>query len=278
MSKIFAPFGLSDELYEKNCENAFSALSYLKNIGLNGFEYDLSEGIHISSDGCKTLKDTALENGISLSFYLGGLYSISAADKKIRENGIKYLADCIKAAKSAGAKRVVIPLESCALIGRKTVFERTVYAFKRALFTAEADELILCPELMGKIHDFGTFDEILSVCKTDERFVPALNLANLFAREQGKAMSREYIKKLFSDTEKKLGKERADKLHIYIARAYFTNQGLKKYADFSDDEAPKFDITPIMNELKQKNPFIVCRSPYKNLTDTIYIKERILNS
>ena len=91
-------------------------------------------------------------------------------------------------------------------------------------------------------------------------------------------MSQEYIKKLFSDTEKMLGKERADKLHIYIARAYFTNQGLKKYADFSDDEAPKFDITPIMNELKQKNPFIVCRSPFKNLTDTIYIKERILNS
>ena len=63
-------------------------------------------------------------------------------------------------------------------------------------------------------------------------------------------------------------------LHIYISKAYFTNQGLKKYTRLSDTEAPDFDILPILEAIiKEKiNPFIVCRSPGFEVTDALYMK------
>ena len=54
-------------------------------------------------------------------------------------------------------------------------------------------DIYLYPELMGLIHDLGTLDEILKMSMEDKRIIPAINFANLFARELGKDIDYEGI-------------------------------------------------------------------------------------
>ena len=265
MTTVFASFGNTEYFFENGYKSSLEMPAFLNKIGLNGYEYSCEEGIHISDDGCETLKSEAEKNGISLSVYSGKLFNS--------------LEDCVKLAEKIGAKRVVVPLGNCAIVSRKEVYLRTLEKMKKASFISP--EINICPETMGLIHDLGTFEEVLKLSKENENFIPALNFPNLFARNLGKNFDSDTIEKMFLKIGKALGKERMRKVHIYLSNVHFTNQGYKKYADLSEDTDCNFDYKPILTAVSKLKltPFIVCRSLYNCYNDAIklknYLKENI---
>lgn len=263
MTEVFAPFGNTPYFYEKGYNSNLEMPGFLNKLGLNGYEYSLDEGIHISDDSCEILKNEALKYGITLSVYSGKLFFA--------------LEDSVALAEKIGAKRVVVPLGNCAIKSRKSVYEDTLLKMKDVLLKYR--DIYLYPELMGLIHDLGTLDEVLKLSQEDERIIPAINFPNLFARNLGKDIDYENILKKVIN---KIGKEKADKLHIYLSNVVFTNQGFKSYSDFSDETENNFKFEPVIDAIKKLNikPFIVCRCPYDcyrelNLIKDYYEREQI---
>ena len=256
MAEVFAPFGNTRYFFEKGYNNTFQMMEFLNELGLNGYEYSLEEGVHISDDGCEILKSEARKFGISLSVYSGKFFST--------------LEESAEIAEKIGAKRVVVPLGNCAVKSRKSVYDDALLKMKNVLLKYK--DIYLYPELMGLIHDFGTLDEILKLSAEDERIIPAINFANLFARSLGKDIDYEYVLK---KVIKKIGKEKANKLHIYLSNVSFTNQGFKSYADFREETQNNFKFEPVIDAIKklELKPFIVCRSPYDCYRESKLIKD-----
>lgn len=276
METIFAPFGVTEYFFKKGYNNTLLMPKFLKEIGLTGYEYSFSEGIHISDDGAKTLKNEADKNKIKLSSYLGKLYNISSDNEKEREIAEEFLFKCVETSEKIGSERLVIPLGNCAITKRSDVFSRSVKSMKTAL--NYSDNIFICPETMGLIHDFGTLQEVIKICQENERFIPALNFPNIFSRNSGQQIDFKIAQNIFKEIEKKLGRYRAENVHIYLSNVYFTNQGYKKYADFSEDTGFDFNYKPVIDAIKKENltPFIVCRSPDNPYLDMINIKKYFL--
>lgn len=258
MATVFAPFGNTEFFFNKGYTSSLEMPEFLNKTGLNGYEYSFEEGIHISDDGCEALKNEALKYGISISVYSGKLFNS--------------LCDCVVAATKLGAERVIVPLKSCAVTSRKDVYNGMLAKMKNALL--KSDNIYLCPEIMGLIHDLGTLGEVLKLSCEDERFIPALNFPNLFARNLGKQIDFDGAMNIFKTTEKVIGKERTNKAHIYLSNVYYTNQGYRKYADFSDDTGNNFDFKPVLDAVLKLGitPFIVCRSPYNCYNEAVMLK------
>jgi len=255
MSTIFAPFGNTPYFFENGYKSTLEMPEFLNKIGLNGYEYSLEEGIHISDDGCENLKNEAEKHRIMLSVYSGKLFSS--------------LEESARLAKRIGAERVVVPLDNCAVKSRKEVYNKTIFEIKDVLFKFK--DIYIYPELMGLIHDFGTLDELLKLSSCDERIIPALNFPNLFARNLGKIIDYENILKKVIN---KIGKEKTNKIHIYLSNVHYTNQGFKKYADFLEETENNFIFEPVIDAIKKLKitPFIVCRSPYNCYNEAKLIK------
>lgn len=263
---IFAPFGNTDYFYEQGNKSALEMPEFLSKIGLNGYEYSLEEGIHISTDACELLKSEADKYNIMLSVYSGKFTSLEKS---------------VELAEKIGSERVIFPLGSCAVVSRKKIYEKTLFEIKKALKNSK--NVRIYPESAGLIHDFGDFSELLKLSREDERIIPALNFPQLFARNLGQRLDFNDCVYLFEKAVNELGKERANMLHIYLADADFTNQGFKSYEDFSDkterekksDNGEHFDFRPVIKAIKKLKiePFIVCRSPYLCYTQATEIKK-----
>ena len=51
--------------------------------------------------------------------------------------------------------------------------------------------ITLCPETMGKINQLGDLDEVLELCRLDERLLPCIDFGHLYARSLGELEGEE---------------------------------------------------------------------------------------
>ncbi len=280
MGIIFAPYGNSKKFYEKE-KSSLDAPKYLSELGFNGYEYMANEGVHISDDACGILKKNAEKYKVSLSVRAYDFLSLSHEDENIRKRSVKILCDTVYTAYLLGAKRVIFPLDNCAIRARRNVFYNTKDSLEKVLFYMKEnsiDNVFLCPETMGLIHDFGTVDEVLGLCLTDERLMPALNVGNIYARGMGRALGEEYFLLLFDKMKKKLGKYRGENFHMYLSKVEYTHHGFRADIDFSESDDKNQEFVSVFKAVRKRKltPFVVCKSPHdkeKNLTELKNIYE-----
>lgn len=277
MGIIFASYGNSEKFYKKGFQNSLEAPKYLKNIGLNGYEYLCNQGVHISSDGCETLRKNAEENNISLSVRGYDFLSMSESDEKKRKENFGIITDTVRTAYKIGAKRVVLPLDNCAVKTRSFVKKETLKMLNdvfSALKNEGINDVFIALETMGLIQDYGTFSEVVSLCRENEMLMPCINIGNLYARGLGEEMTKEDFVKMFSQIKKSLGEYRGNNFHIYYSKVEYTNQGFRDNVDFCaggyENQSYK-NFTDAVISCKI-TPFIVAKSPVTSDFDALEMK------
>ncbi len=81
----------------------------------------------------------------------------------------------------------------------------------------------LRPELMGKISQFGSLEEILNLCSEVEGLAPCIDFAHLHSRT-GKYNSYYEFKSVLSQIERKLGHSALDNMHIHLSGINYNNK------------------------------------------------------
>ncbi len=273
----FASYGNSKKFYEKY-ESSLDAPRYIASLGLDGYEYLCNQGVHISDDACLILKENAIKNNIALSVRAYDFLSLSHSDEETRRKSVDILYETARAANIMGAERVVFPLDNCAIRARKDVFSNTKKSLFEALSRLKADgieNVYLCPEAMGLIHDLGTVDEVISLCLCDERILPAINAGNIYARSQGRECDTLFYEKLIDKLHKKLGAYRGDNFHLYYSKVEYTHHGFREDINFFECEDENQSCEGLFKAVKNKKitPFVVCKSPDTQDTDCVLMKE-----
>ena len=122
MSAKFGPAGNSDSFSAKYKSTA-DAPSYLKELGLDWYEYQCGRGVRVSDKTAQTVRSAAERNGIGLSIHAPYFISLSSVEEEKRENSIKYILQSCDAAMRMGADRIVIHSGSCSKISREEALE-----------------------------------------------------------------------------------------------------------------------------------------------------------
>lgn len=264
---MFAKFGPggNSAAFSKKYKSTADAPAYLKEMGLSAYEYECGQGVKISQASAELIGKNAVECGISLSLHSPYFISLSSVEKEKRDNSIQYILQSAQAASWMGAKRIVIHSGSCAKISREEALELakdTLSRARKACIENGFEDLILCPETMGKINQLGDLDEVMELCLVDDTFLPCIDFGHLNARTFGSIKEKADYEAIINTIENRLGSDRARLFHSHFSKIEFTPKGGEKAHLTFEDEiyGPQFE--PLMEIIAKKNltPTFICES------------------
>ena len=182
-----------------------------------------------------------------------------------------------KAVDYMGGNRIVVHTGSCSKISREAALELAIDTMKKAISALDNEGLghvHICPETMGKVNQLGTLDEVLELCKIDERLIPCIDFGHLNARDLGCFKTKDDYKSVFDKIENALGYERLKAFHSHFSKIEYTTGGEKKHLTFADTVyGPDFE--PVIDLVVQKNccPTFICESDGTQAEDVKKMKD-----
>lgn len=277
MSAKFGPAGNSDSFFKMGYKGSLDVPEYIEKMGLDTFEYQCGRGVNIGEEKARQLGQLATQKGITLSLHAPYYISMSSVEEAKRDNSINYILSSAKAVDWMGGDRIVVHTGSCGKISRTDALQLALDTMKKALTALDSENLghiHICPETMGKVNQLGTLDEVLELCKIDERLIPCIDFGHLNARDMGYFKSKSEYKTVFDKIENALGYDRLCNFHSHFSKIEYTTGGEKKHLTFADTVyGPDFE--PVLDLTVQKNcsPTFICESDGTQAEDVKQMKD-----
>ena len=277
MSDIFGPAGTSLDFKKLGYKNSLDIPKFTKSYGLDTFEYQCGRGVNIGEEKARELGRLANEEGISLSLHAPYYISMSSTEEEKRLNSINYILASAKAVNFMGGNRIIVHTGSCGKISREYALELAIDTMKKAIIAldeAGLGDIHICPETMGKVNQLGTLEEVLELCKLDERLIPCIDFGHLNARDLGRFKNAADFNIVFDKIESALGIDRLKTFHSHFSKIEYTTGGEKKHLTFEDAiYGPDFE--PVMEIVAKKNlsPTFICESDGTQAKDAKKMKD-----
>ena len=118
MAAKFGPAGNSDSFYAAGQKSTHQAPEWLKEIGLDAYEYQCGQGVRGSAEAFAKVGEEAKKHGISLSLHAPYFISLSGIEEEKRLKSVDYIKQSVHAAEMMGAGIIVIHTGSASKISR----------------------------------------------------------------------------------------------------------------------------------------------------------------
>jgi deoxyribonuclease-4 len=239
----------------------------LREEGLDAFEYQAVRwGVkpQMKREDAEKLGLKAKENDVWLSLH--GSYFINfCGGKDTIEASKQRLIACATAAEWMNAHVVVFHPGFYGKKSPKEAFTCCLKAVKEVVENMKAlgiKKVKIGPETMGKPSQFGSLDEILSLCEEADQTQPVIDWAHLHARDKGRFKSIDDFRKVVEEIEKRLGTEAVKNMHCHFTKVEFTDKGEKCHHIMEEKVyGPDFTmLAKVITEYKL-NPVIISESP-----------------
>lgn len=277
----FGPAGNSESFAALGYKNSLDVPEYIVKMGLDCYEYQCGRGVNIGEDKARQLGEKAKAAGVSLSLHAPYYISMSPVEEEKRLNSINYILASAKAVNAMGGDRIVVHTGSCGKISREQALTLALDTMRLALDALDREGLShihICPETMGKVNQLGTLNEVLELCRLDERLIPCIDFGHLNARDLGILKTTADFENIFTSIQNALGTDRLKCFHSHFSKIEYTTGGEKRHLTFEDTVfGPDFE--PVM-ELTYKygcDPTFICESAGTQAEDAKKMKDYYLS-
>ncbi|MCL2014022.1 MAG: TIM barrel protein [Oscillospiraceae bacterium] len=277
MGALFGTAGVGESFKEAGYKRSVDAPGYLKKLGLDCYEYQCGRGLKIKKETAAAIAAAAKKEKITLSLHSPYYISLSSVDEVKRENSVGYILESARAADWMGANRVVIHPGSAAKIERSAALKLAKETLKKSLKTLDQNNLghiTVCPETMGRLNLLGDLDEILELCRIDDRLVPCIDFGHLNARTFGGIKDISDYEKILDTVQDRLGSEKLKNLHIHFTKIQYSDTaGEVRHLTLEDDKfGPQFEPLCELIFKRKLSPVIICESDGTQAEDAAKMK------
>ena len=275
MSAIFGPAGNAENFPYRS---SVDAPRWLRDIGLDCYEYQCGKGIHVGEETAVKVGQAAKEQGIVLSLHAPYFINLANPDPDSLQKTIGYITGACRVADWMGASRVVIHSGALMKRSRREALDIALRSLREVVAACDGagfGHITLCPETMGKINQLGDLDEVLALCSIEERLLPCVDFGHLYARSLGADDGAEACERILDQMEMALG-QRAHHFHSHFSHIQFTrNGGEKCHRTFSDDDGYGPDWTPLAAAVARRgwSPTFICESAGTQAQDALTMKQ-----
>lgn len=265
MSEIrFGTAGVAQDFEQLGYKTAFEVPDYLASFGLNAFEYQCGRGVRLTEKNGNKLGALGAAQDIRFSVHAPYYISMSSMEEDKRLNSVNYLLQAAGAVKSLGGSRVIFHSGSCGKQSREAALAKALDTMARAQAAMDENgfaDITLCPEVMGKINQLGTVEEVLALCGVDKRITPCVDFGHLNARTQGGLAAKEDFAAVLDRMSEKLADDRAKNFHVHFSKIQYTAGGEKCHLTFADTEfGPHFEPFIELCAERGLTPTVICES------------------
>jgi deoxyribonuclease-4 len=262
----FGPAGVPPSFRARKA-NLTDVSRLLSEEGLDAFEYQAvrwGAKPQIRREEAEKLGREAEKFDVLLSVH--GSYFINfCGNKEVVDASRQRLLACATAAEWMKSYIVVFHPGFYGKNAPKDVLKNCVEALKEvanAMDTLGIKNVKLGPETMGKPSQFGSLDEVLSLCEEVEQTQPVVDWAHLHARDRGRFNTIGDFRKVVEEIEKRLGSEAVKNMHCHFTKVEFTDKGEKQHHTIEEaGYGPDFEmLAKVIVEFKL-NPVLISESP-----------------
>lgn len=279
---LFGPSGNSENFALAGYKTTEQSALWVKNMGLDVFEYSFGRGILMSEEKAVSIRKAFEENNIKISVHAPYYINFANADPEMIEKSIGYVIKSAQMVRLMGGNRIVFHPATQGKDTRDAAFLRTKENFKiltDRIYAEQLNDLIFCPETMGKLGQIGTIEEIATLCNTDDIFIPTVDFGHVNARECGSLKTESDFESRLCYLIDSVGEKKMKRFHVHFSKIMYSKKGEIKHLNFDDEVyGPCFEpLCDALLKLKLE-PVIVCESAGHQDTDALYMKEYYLKS
>lgn len=275
----FGPGGNSQSFYDAGFKSTKQAPAWLKEVGLDAYEYEAGNGISAGEKALREIGDAAREHGTLMSLHTPYFISLSGVDPEKRLKSIDYIEKSLWAAELLHADTIVIHCGSAGKISRAEGMALSADTLYKTLEKLGDTDIAFGVETMGKQNQLGTLDEVIELCKMDARLAPVVDFGHLNARDCGGVfVTADDYRRVFDKIAEALGDDKARWLHCHFSKIEWTDKGEKRHLTFADSTyGPEFE--PLMEAIAKENlcPRIICESAGTMAEDALAMKKYYKN-
>ena len=270
----FGPGGNSDSFYAEGKKATVEAPEWVKQKGLDAYEFEAGNGLKAGPDTLKKMGDNAKLHGILMSYHTPYYISLSGVVPEKRLKSIEYITQSLKASELLGADTIVIHAGSAAKISREEALMLASDTLYKNLEVNGETDIRMGIETMGKINQLGTLEEVIELCKVSPKYHPIVDFGHLNARNIGNRFPDvDSYRSVFDKIANSLGDEYAYNLHCHFSKIEYTSAGEKRHLTFADDTfGPRFE--PLAEAIIKESvaPRIICESDGTQAEDALFMK------
>lgn len=272
----FGPSGNSASFYAAGYEHTEEAAGYVKEMGLNCFEYSFGRGVRMTEAKARSIGQAFAAQDVEISVHAPYFINFANPDDEMAAKSYGYVLDSAKMVRLMGGKRIVFHPAAQGKDSRETAVSRAedrLKILRDYIYLNELDGLMFCPETMGKLAQIGTPEEIVRFCRIDRVFTPCVDFGHVNAREQGSLKTAADYKRLLEYMIGELGYERMKHFHVHFSKIMYGAKGEIKHLTFADEVyGPQFGpLAEVLHELALE-PYIVSESDGTQAEDAAAMK------
>ena len=273
----FGPSGNCESFYAEGFSHTEEAPAFVKNRGLDCFEYSFGRGVRMSEDKAISIGEAFAAEGVEISVDAPYFINFANPDDEMAAKSYGYVLDSAKMLKLMGGKRVGFHPAAQGKATREeavALTEERLKILRDYIYLNNLQDLIFCPETMGKLAQIGTVEEITRFCKIDPVYLPCIDFGHINAREQGSLKTVEDYKSRLQYMIDELGYEKMKHFHMHFSKIMYSVKGEIKHLTFEDEVyGPEFAPLAIaLKELKLE-PYIVSESAGTQAEDALDMKK-----
>ncbi|MCS7128237.1 MAG: TIM barrel protein [Sulfolobales archaeon] len=220
---------------------------FLREMGLNAFEYQAVRGVRISEEQAKELALEAVKNGVLVSLHAPYFINLSSLSESTLRASIERLCESVRASKHMNAYVTVFhpgyykgstPREA---LSRAINSLKKVEEFRNSI---DASNVWLGPETVGKTSQLGSLRENIEICRAISNCRPVIDWAHIYARTRGGLItSIDHVIKVVEEVEVELGSKPIKPLHMHFSKIEYGKGGEREHHALSEVEyGPSFEL------------------------------------
>ncbi len=273
---LFGPSGNSEGFFAAGLKSSEQSAVWVKNMGLDAFEYSFGRGVLMSEEKALSIGKAFAENNVKISVHAPYYINFSNPEPEMIDKSIGYVIKSAEMVALMGGNRIIIHPATQGKDTRENAFNRALDNFKRltdVIYATNMDNLLYCPETMGKYAQLGTVEEITKICKIDKIYIPTVDFGHVNSREGGSLKTKEDFKDRLQFMIDELGYDRMKHFHVHFSKIQYGAKGEIRHLNF-DDEVYGPEFEPLADALidLELEPVIICESAGMQDLDALYMK------
>ncbi len=273
----FGPSGNCESFYAEGYSHTEEAAAFVKKRGLDCFEYSFGRGVRMTEGTARSIGAAFGREGVEISAHAPYFINFANPDDEMATKSYGYVLDTAVALKAMGGKRVVFHPAAQGKAAREdavALTEARLKILRDLIYEQGLQDMIFCPETMGKLAQIGTIEEVVRFCKVDEIFVPCVDFGHINAREQGSLKTVEDYQSRLQYMIDELGYERMKHFHVHFSKIMYSVKGEVKHLTFEDETyGPEFAPLAVALKALQLEPYIVSESAGTQAEDAESMKK-----
>jgi len=254
-------FGTAGIPHSTKLRSTVSGIERAAELGLGCMEIEFVQGVKMSETAAYQVAETATRTGIKLSAHAPYFINFNAHEpEKIRASQERLL-QAARIASLCGAESVIFHAAFYLGDPPRETYDTVKKHLTEVLnqLKSENNKVWIRPEVMGKVSQFGTIEEILDLCADLEGVVPGIDFAHWHART-GKFNSYPEFASILTQVKERLGRAALDNMHLHVSGIAYGKKGEINHLNLKESDLRYIELLQALRDYGAQG-LVICESP-----------------